>query len=242
MVSLRRSRLAGAASAEVREEAFRIIRSSLEVATMDNDGPVAMMVTSANAGEGKTSTAVHLARAFAGSGRRVVLVDLDLRHPDAHRRVGAHNDRGVTDVLLDQADLATCLQFIEVDSGPGISMTGFYFLAAGHPPSNPAELLGTARTTRLLDAIAEQADLVIIDSPPVLPVADALVIGRLATGVVLVAEARATTYPQLQRAVDVLKRGECNILGVILNKQRVRDDLYGYGYGPTANGQTVSGK
>ena len=61
----------------------------------------------------------------------------------------------------------------------------------------------------------------------------------LATGVVLVAEARATTYPQLQRAVDVLRRGECTVLGVILNKQRVRDDLYGYGYGPTANGQAV---
>jgi capsular exopolysaccharide synthesis family protein len=225
-----KGRLVGAVDAARRDEAFRIVRSNLEVATLELERNL-VMITSPNAGEGKTSTSSNLAMAFAASGRRVILVDLDLRHPDVHRRFGAHNERGVTDVLLGEAELADCLQFVEVGESPGKNAAGLFLLPAGRQPSNPSELLGITRSARLLNHLVEQAELVLIDAPPVLPVADALVIGRLAAGVVLVAEARQTTYPQIQRAVDTLTRSQCRLLGVVLNKQRAHDDLYGYGEG-----------
>lgn len=212
-----------------RDEAFRVLRSNLLVAISDLSNPI-VLVTSANPGEGKTSTCVTLAQSLSAAGPRVVLVDLDFRHPDANRRLGAHNEAGCADVLLDRKPLEECLQYVAPPTG-GPASTGLYFLAAGTGIANPAELLGTPRTGRLLDSLAQQADIVLIDTPPVLPVADTLVIGRLAAGAVLVVEARRTPVPTVLKAKDALIRNQTRLLGVVLNKQQERDSLFGYGYG-----------
>ncbi|CAN5753107.1 CpsD/CapB family tyrosine-protein kinase [soil metagenome] len=189
----------------------------------------AVVVTSAHAGEGKTATCARLAQALARSGQRVVLVDLDLRHPDVHRWIGAANDFGVSDVLLNERTLDSCLQFVEAP-GRG-AKRGIYFLSAGKPVHEPTELLGTARLKKLLEGLGEQADVVLLDTPPVLPVADTLVIGRMAGGVIIVAESRRTPAGAVLKVKDALVANRARPLGVVLNKLQARDVLYGYGYG-----------
>jgi len=212
-----------------RDEAFRVLRSNLLVAIDELANPI-VVVTSAQAGEGKTSTSVMLARSLALAGPRVVLVDLDLRRPDAHRLLGADNVPGCSEVLQDRREIEECLQFLPPPkSSPAAS--GLYFLPAGGASANPTELLGTPRTGRLLDALAKEADIVLLDTPPVLPVADTLVIGRLAAGAVLVVEARRTPVQMVNRAKAALIRNQTRILGVVLNQLRASDDDAGYEYG-----------
>src|SRR5437016_851292 len=140
------------ATAAAREEAYRILRSNLNIALFDLDRP-SVLVTSATAGEGKTSTTVNLARAMAMAGHRVVLVDLDLRHPDAHRWLEAPNDVGASDVLNRRRVLGQCIQFIPVGTSHEGASEGLYFLPAGPTPANPAELLSSSRTLTLLETL-----------------------------------------------------------------------------------------
>jgi capsular exopolysaccharide synthesis family protein len=210
-----------------------------------------VIVTSADAGEGKTATTVNLARSLVAAGRRVVLVDLDLRHPDVHHWFGMPNDVGVTDILLDRRPLNECLQYIEIDTGEGGPAKPLYVLPTGPKVENPAELLGGGRTARMLDALAPQADIVLIDTPPVLLVADTLVIGRMVAGALLVVETKRTPTPAVQQAKDALIRNQTRLLGLVLNKYVARDSMgdgygygygqgYGYGYGPAVDGNGSS--
>jgi capsular exopolysaccharide synthesis family protein len=236
---------AGGSLSAIQGEAFRVLRSNLAVALSDLERSV-VIVTSALAGEGKTATAVNLARSMAVAGQRVVLVDFDLRHPDAHRWFGAHNEYGLAEVLLDERPIDQALQFIEVSNGPARGSQGLYLLTTGRPVVNPTELLGSRRTASLLDALVSQADVVLIDTPPVLLVADTLVIGRMAAGAVLVAEARRTPVAAVQRAKDALIRNQTRLLGLVLNKFQMNKDVslgygYGYGYGYPAEGQNGDG-
>jgi capsular exopolysaccharide synthesis family protein len=225
--------------ASSRSEAYRVLRSNLLVSLGDLERPT-VIITSADAGEGKTVTAVNTARSLALAGKRVVLVDLDLRHPNVHRWLPVHNEFGVTDVLLDRRPIDECLQYVEVAGGQW--PRGLYVLPTGGGVENPAELLGIRRTGVILEALATQADVVLIDTPPVLLVADTLVIGRMTAGAVLVVEARRTPIAAVQHAKDALIRNQTRILGVVLNKFQAKDaddaayGYYGYGYGYPANG------
>lgn len=210
----------------VRDESFRLIRSQLLVMLSDLNNPT-VVITSSLAGEGKTATCAGLAASLARSGRRVVAVDVDLRHPNLHERLGAHNEIGLSDVLLGQVQLEDALQFIELEQDG----QGFYFLATGPGTNNPTELLGTARIARMLDVLSGQADVLLLDTPPVLPVADTLVIGRMAAGAILVVESRSTPVPTVMQAKDALTRNQTRLLGVVLNKVQSRDLTTGIGYG-----------
>lgn len=220
----------------VQSEAFRLLRTSLGIAMVDLRVP-ALMITSCAPDEGKTTVCARLALSFAAAGSRVVVVDLDLRHPALHSRFGAHNEFGVSDVVLDRRSITKALQFVEVPSTSGVP--GVYVLAAGPPIADSTELLGGHRTRRLIESVGQQADLVLVDAPPVLPVADALVIGRVVGGALLVVESRRTTYQQIQRAEEALGRNGIPLLGAVLNKQRSSDSSgeIAYGYGPPAGVQ-----
>ena len=213
-------------------ESIRFLRSNLGVALTDIDHP-AVAVTSANAGEGKTLICSHLAMSFAQAGRRVVLVDVDLRHPTVHQLVGGHNEFGVSDVLLGRRSLDESLQCVELGQEASANGPGLYFLATGPLVTNPTELLGSGRTSRLLEGLAGQADLVLLDTPPVLAVADTLVIGRIVSGALIVSESRRTALGAIQKAKDLLIRNQTRILGIAINKFDERDapHAYGYGYG-----------
>ncbi|MBA2326598.1 MAG: CpsD/CapB family tyrosine-protein kinase [Actinobacteria bacterium] len=205
-----------------------MLRSNLLVAISELANP-SVIVTSAYAREGKTSMCVNLAESLAAAGPRVVLVDLDLRNPDSHRLLDAHNEVGVTDVLLEHRSLEECLQYVELPAVDTDRPAGMYFLGTGPQVSSPTELLATPRTGRLLGSLAAQADIVLLDTPPVLPVADTLVIGRFVAGAVLVVEARRTPVPAVKRAKDALTRNQTRLLGVVLNKFQAKDVTYGYG-------------
>lgn len=223
-------------AATARSEALRILRSNLLVAIHDLESPI-VIVTSAVPGEGKTATCAELAMSISQSGMRVVLVDLDLRKPDAHHWVGAHNRRGVAEVLRQECSLDDALQYIDTSDSQE-RPSGLYFLATGDAEGAPSELLGTARMRKVLEALAGQADIVLLDTPPVLPVADTLIIGRMVAGALLVIESRSTPLNSVIKARDALARNQTRLLGVALNKLAERDLLsdfgYGYGYGEAA--------
>jgi len=207
------------------DEAYHILRANLMVAAANLERPT-IVFTSARAGEGKTSTVVNLGRVMALAGQRVVLVDLDLRHPDIHRAFQLPNERGVSDVIRGRAALEECMCYVEIERSRDEHdkpERGLYVLTGGSVPDNPSELLGTGRTSRLLEALADQADLVLIDSAPVLPIADTLVLGRLAGGVVVVVEARQTPIPVVQHAKDALIRNQARLLGVVISKMHPQD-------------------
>jgi len=213
-----------------RTEALRLLRSSLLVALSDLDHPV-VVVTSANPAEGKTVICAGLAHSFASAGYKVVLVDLDLRHPELHQRLGAPNQVGVVDVVARGRPLADAIQLFELTPGEESAGQGFYFLPAGQSIANSTELLGTPTMARLLANLASQADLVLVDSAPVLPVADTLVVGRMVAGALLVVEAGRTPEADVRAAHEALARSAVRVLGVALNKLDARELRLGYGDG-----------
>jgi len=231
MPSLLRSRTnrSGLNDAGHRNEVFRVLRSNLLVALAELENPT-VIVTSAAAEEGKTATCANLAVSLAATGLRVVAVDVDLRHPNLHLWLGAHNEIGLSDVLLDRSGLDRALQFVALGSRD----RGLYVLPTGASVNNPTELLGSTRMAKVLTSLAGQADVLLLDTPPVLPVADTLVIGRMAAGAILVVESRRTPISAVQQAKDALTRNQTRMLGLVLNKMQSRDlpgAGYGYGYG-----------
>jgi capsular exopolysaccharide synthesis family protein len=211
------------------DESFKMLRSNLSVALGEMERPI-VIVTSSHANEGKTIVCTKLALSFAEAGRRVVLVDLDLRHPIANRLLQTHNEFGMSDVLLGRKPLRDCLQQLDVLGPDGDNRGSLYFIGTGPPVQSPTELLGSARTARALDGLAQQSDLVLVDTPPVLPIADTLVIGRVAAGAVLVVESSRTAFQAVQQSKDLLIRNQTRLLGVVLNKFQPRDMDYSYGY------------
>lgn len=199
------------------EEAFRVLRANLTVALADMTSP-SVVVTSANSGEGKTTACCQLALAFAAAGQRVVVVDLDLRNAGAHRVLGGHNEFGSAEVLLGHRSLQDSLQYLQPVLSPDAEAAGLYFLAAGGWVDNPADVLAGGRTARLLDSVSAQADIVLIDTPAVLPVADTLTFGRIASGALLVTEVGRTATEAVEKAKDLLVRNHTRLLGVMINK------------------------
>jgi len=228
-----------------RDEAFRMLRANVMVSTQDMTHRT-VLVTSALPGEGKTSTCATLAHSIAAAGPVVVAVDLDLRHPDLHDRFGMPNELGVSDILAERETLADCLRRVPLAGDPprpllhGKSDRGYagrgelYVLTTGRPVGHPAELLGSALTGQMLEALAETADLVLIDSPPVLPVADTLIVGRLVAGALLVVETGRSPLPAVEKAKSALIRNQTRLLGVVLNRFDSRDTVYGYDGGEAA--------
>ncbi|MGH9186390.1 MAG: CpsD/CapB family tyrosine-protein kinase [Acidimicrobiales bacterium] len=213
-------------------EAFRTLRTNLQVSMADLDR-CAVVVTSTAPGEGKTATCAQLAQSLAFARRRVIAVDLDLRHPDLHNWFGVENTKGVSDVLLGKCQLDEAMQYVPIDLRSSGERSGLYVLPTGAHVPDPPELLSTQRVARLVNSLAAQADVVLIDTPPVLPVADTLVIGRMTAGAILVVEAGVTPFTALLRAKDSLVRNHVRLFGLVINKLERRDveGDYGYGYG-----------
>ncbi|MGH9075945.1 MAG: CpsD/CapB family tyrosine-protein kinase [Acidimicrobiales bacterium] len=215
-------------------ESFRVLGSNV-MATVPSLARPTVMVTSSKAEEGKTVTCAKLAASVAATGRRVIVVDFDLRHPGIHLALGTHNRLGAADVLLGRRRLGECMQYLRLPTPRGFGERGLFLLTAGPTPPQPNEVLALPRTDAVLGRLASQADLVLVDSPPVLAVADALTIGRQAGAALLVVDARRTTAGAVERTRDLLRRNQTRIIGMSLNQVRAGDASvsasYGYGYG-----------
>ena len=218
-------------------EAYRVLRSNVLFACAD-EGHLMLLVSSAGGQEGKSVTSANLAASLAQAGKRTILVDADLRHPSLHGIFGCSNRVGLTSLVLDleaehrhpnrqepgvasrprasrnAAELKRRLESTLVATGiPNLSL-----LPTGPVPANPAELLGFSRTEQLMRLLRSAADVVIEDSPPVLPVADATILAAMDVGVLVVVEAGKTRRTAAIQAKENLLRANARILGVVLNR------------------------
>ncbi|MGN7248239.1 polysaccharide biosynthesis tyrosine autokinase [Janibacter anophelis] len=203
-------------------EAVRRLRTNLMFVDVTT-GRHSFVVTSAMPGEGKTTTAVNLALAMADSGRRTLLIDADLRNPSVARTLGMEGSVGLTTILLGEAEPHDVIQ--------SRGSAGLDVLPAGSVPPNPSELLGSAPMEALLSRLVSQYDFVLIDSPPVVPVIDAVVIERLTGGLLMVVGINRTKKKDLATALKQLDTVGARVSGFARNFVAGRGaDEYRYGY------------
>lgn len=204
-------------------EEYRSLRTNLRYAGIENPGGT-LLVTSANPSEGKTTTAANLAIAMAQAGKRVVLVDADMRRPGVNRIFGMENEMGLTSLFLDQPLLLE--DVLQVSEAPNLKV-----LTSGEPPPNPAELLESRRMTEILQMLRQQFDVVIVDSPPALVVADASILASRCSGAVLVVDSGRTRTEAARKVAATLTHSQVKLLGVVLNRLGGRGRSYYYNYG-----------
>lgn len=203
-------------------EALRELRTNLQFMNIDNP-PRVIVVSSPLPGDGKSTVAANLAVVVAASGRKVVLVDGDLRRPQVAETFGLVGGVGLTDVLVGRAELADVLQ-------PWAE--NLHVLGSGPIPPNPSELLGSEKMKAMLNELSEDA-LVLVDATPLIPVTDAAVLATRADGVLIVAGAGQTTWDAMSKAVENVTLTQSTVLGAILNRVPLRgpdSPTYGYGY------------
>lgn len=203
-------------------EAYRRLRTGLQFSRPDV-AVQTVLVTSAGPGEGKSLTSMNLAIAMAQAGRRTLYMDADLRRATGHKMVGQPREPGVVDVLFEPSSFA-----------PGRFATGIddlYVLPAGKSVPNPAEMISSSRMEALLRRLGQEFDTVVIDTPPVLLVADALQLAAQCDTCMLVCAADKTPWEALQRSVESLRGADAHLAGLVLNRYDAgSDSAYGYGY------------
>jgi Mrp family chromosome partitioning ATPase len=234
----------------VMAEAYRTLRTAVLLSSADNP-PRIIQVASSTSREGKTVTAINTAFTLAQSGARVLLVDADLRRPRCHRMIGAVRAPGLVDYLVGHSSLEHCVRRLELDGSglhavPAIDREGgnghasgngkrkrflvgsVDLLPSGTPAPNPAELLGSERMKETLLQLREAYDYVVVDSPPVLPVADSVILGTMVDAVVLVIKGQATSKEMVRQAYSKLARLNVHVIGSVLNDVDVMSGDYYY--------------
>jgi succinoglycan biosynthesis transport protein ExoP len=201
-------------------DAYRVIRTNLMYSSASSAGRV-VAVSSVNPGEGKSTTVINLAVTLIQTGARVLVVDADLRRPTLHTHLSVTSAPGLSDALVNGTPP---LDLIRKAAGTGIDV-----LVCGYISPNPAELLGSDALRELLGAVRQSYDWVLVDTPPILGMADTPVVARVVDGILLVISSESTTRQSLKRAVDQLTGVGAKVLGVILN--RVDMDRHSYYYG-----------
>jgi capsular exopolysaccharide synthesis family protein len=200
-------------------ESYRSLRTALQFST-SNGLPKSLVVTSPNAGEGKSTTSVALAVNFAQLGMSVLLIDGDLRNPSAHNLLRCPAENGLTNYLVGSASAGDIMQ--------GTDVPQLCFMASGPLPPNPAELLAGQNMVRLLSSAREKFDIVIIDAPPVLGLADAPLLASIGAGTLLVLGAGETRRGVVKAALKRLHFARAQMVGVVLNKFDMRAANYAY--------------
>ena len=206
-----------------RTESFRLLRTNLQFLDLDAQ-PRCLVISSAVPGEGKTTTSTNLAVALAQTGRRTLIIDADLRRPRVAGLLGLDAAVGLTTILVGKTEVQDAIQMHEP--------SGLHFLASGAKPPNPTEILQSRVTHDLIKKLCDEYDMVIIDAPPLLPVADASVLATLADGTMLVVKHGKTTRDQLEEAIARLNQVGGRLFGVVVNMipRRATNSYYYYYY------------
>jgi Mrp family chromosome partitioning ATPase/capsular polysaccharide biosynthesis protein len=227
-------------------ESFRTLRSSLQY--FDAEGTMhTLLITSGLAQEGKTVTTVDLAISLALSGKRVILLEADLRRPMLHEYLSLENKVGLSGVLSGQASVSDALQLVLMEafipskahrergeSREAVLEKNLYCMTAGPVPPNPAELLGSARMAYVVSELKHMADYLLIDTPPVLPVSDAFTLAPQSDAVILVARLHSSTREEMEETRNLLNRAGVRAIGVVATGVKPKSRLYrgrGYNYG-----------
>ena len=213
-------------------EQFRTVRTNIEFAGAALDKCQVIMFTSSAMSEGKSTVSANVAVTWAQAGKKVLLVDADLRRPTVHATFRKLNLDGVTTVLTGKMKPDEVVEDTFVDN--------LSVITSGPIPPNPSELLNSKRMGQLLDWTREKFDIIVLDAPPVLAVSDVQVLVPRSDGVVVVANMGKTLKGDLKRTVEVLKLAKAKILGSVERVKARRGDKgygYGYGYGYTTENQ-----
>ena len=205
-------------------EAYRILRTNLEFSTLGmRQSGALLLVTSAQPVEGKTTSLANLGVSLAQAGKRVLLVDTDLRRPLLHEQFQLSNETGLTTLLLEpRTDIQSVIQPTKIE--------GLRILPSGRLPANPAEALSFPQTAALLEQLRPLADYVLLDSPPVLSMADASILAQKVDGVLMIVEMGKTRTDVFRRAVAALERVKAHVTGIVLNKVVSQPGGYYYDY------------
>lgn len=203
-------------------EQYRTIRTNIEFMAVDREIQ-AILVTSATQGEGKSTTSSNLAVAYAQQGKKVLIIDTDMRRPTVHYTFRVANGLGLSSLLTRQAEKEKAILPTKVDN--------LSILTAGPIPPNPAELLSSRAMEHLTEQLREEFDVIIFDAPPLLQVADSRITSKLTDGVVLVVGCTTSDRQRVLKAKEQLELAEAKILGVVLNRRELTDDsAYQYYY------------
>ncbi|XCA84075.1 CpsD/CapB family tyrosine-protein kinase [Exiguobacterium mexicanum] len=202
-------------------EQYRTIRTNLEFTAVDDELQT-MVITSASSGEGKSTTSSNLAVVYAQQGKRVLLVDCDMRRPTAHFTFRLSNGIGLSTVLAKKTTVEKATHSTQIEN--------LDLIAAGPIPPNPSELLSSKMMDRVLEELKTNYDIIILDAPPMMQVADTRLLARKVDGVVLVVGCDKSDRQMVVKAKEQLTLAEAHILGVVLNKREPQgsDDYYYY--------------
>lgn len=204
-------------------EQYRTIRTNIQFSSVDQEART-LMVTSAGPGEGKSTTVANLAIVLAQQGKKVLLVDADLRKPTVHYTFNKTNTFGLTSVLTKQLKLEETV----VESAE----RNLYILSSGPIPPNPAELLSSMAMEVFLNNALEEFEMVLFDAPPVLAVTDAQILANKCDGTILVVSSGKTEKDKLEKAKELLETAQSKIIGVVLNNKKIDSKSnYYYYYG-----------
>jgi capsular exopolysaccharide synthesis family protein len=198
-------------------EGYRKLRTSIFLSSSEGP-PKSILFTSAMAGEGKTMTAANTAIMFAQLGNKVLLIDADLHRPSCHKALKVPGATGLADYLARQGDLNEAIR--------STSMANLSVLICGSVPPSPTELIGSKKMRETLDLLKDRYDFLLIDSPPVMPVSDAVVLSSLVESVVFVVEGQKTPKQLVRTAIAQLGNSQAKILGIVLNRVDIRGPDY----------------
>lgn len=200
-------------------EAFRTLRTNIQFSSLDDEIRT-LVVTSTQPGEGKSTVISNLGITMAQSGKKVLLMDCDLRKPTVHKKLGISNQDGLTTLLAREKKLEEVAQATDINN--------FYVLTSGPIPPNPAELLGSKKMKNFINELHGYFDFILLDAPPVLAVTDAQVLSTYCDGVVFVASYGQAEKQAVVRAKELIDKVGGKILGVVINKVPENSKSYYY--------------
>lgn len=215
-------------------EAYKTLRTNVSFALADKEGCPVVMVTSAVQNEGKSITALNLAISYAMEERKVLLIDCDLRRPKIARLLNERSSVGLSNLIMNPKLRAEAVRPSQIK--------GLDVILAVNIPPNPSELLGSSRMERILQELREEYDIIVLDSPPVNVVTDAVVLAPLSDGVLFLVRADHSERSAIIRAVEQIKYARTKILGFVLNDVNPKMNSFGYGKYGRKYGQKYYGR
>lgn len=219
-------------------EAYKQLRTNIEFSSIDKEIQV-LVVTSSDSAEAKSTTAYNLAKVMAAQKNRVLLIDCDLRIPDVHKNLKLSNRNGLTNALINnELDLTSLSKYIQTHKVPQ-GINDLFVMTAGSTIPNPLEVLSSKRFKDFMNFLRQHFNFIVIDAPPVLPVADAIPISLSADGVLFCVASNQTQKERALAAITQLRRSKVNVIGTVLTMiESSSSSYYNYNYNYSTNATT----